>query len=155
MKRLSVIFLIIVIFLSVGVASAHRLVIVHRIGEVEIEAYFGGGYACRDANVSVYTITENVEELYTEGITDGAGKFTFSPKVGVYEYKVVVDSVHMPGHRSEEIINIKAIDSESAEGGNEMSTYSMALSGLGYIAGLAGFAIWYKGLKAQKNQGNR
>ena len=155
MKKVTVIALIIAIFLSVGVASAHRLIIVHRIGEVEIEVYFGGGSACRDANVTVYTIKDGLEDPYLEGITDSDGKFRFSPKVGVNEYKVVVDAVHMPGHRAEETINLTSINAENAGALKEMPTYLRVAAGLGYILGLAGIAIGYKGIKAQRSEGDR
>ena len=155
MKKMTVIALIIAIFLSVGVSSAHRIIIVHRIGEVEIEAYFGGGSACRDANVTVYTIKDGLEDPYSEGITDSDGKFRFSPKVGVDEYKVVVDDVHMPGHMAEETINLTSINVESPGTGEEMPTYLRVVAGLGYILGLAGIAIGYKGIKAQRSGRDR
>ena len=151
-KRATVIFLIIVIFLSMGVSSAHRLIIVQRISEVEIEVYFGGGSACRDANVTIYTVKDGIEDFYTEGITDGEGKFIFPPKMGVNEYKVVVDAVNMPGHRSEEIISLTSMDVGDDE---KMPTYLRVAAGLGYIFGIAGIVIGYKGIKAQRSKGNR
>jgi nickel transport protein len=60
--------------LSISVVSAHRLHIVHKISEIEIESYFGGGSPCRDANVTVY---DNEGNLYREGVTDEEGKFGF------------------------------------------------------------------------------
>jgi hypothetical protein len=50
-----------------------------KIRELEIEAYFGGGAPCRDAEVTIY---DNEWDLYMEGVTDDDGQFGFQPKIG-------------------------------------------------------------------------
>ncbi|MDY6958257.1 MAG: hypothetical protein SVK08_03780, partial [Halobacteriota archaeon] len=60
MKKLLLIAMIFVMLMGTGVADAHRLIIVHRINQIEIEAYFGGESACSDAKVSIYTIKDGV-----------------------------------------------------------------------------------------------
>ncbi len=151
MKKFLFITLIIVMLLGTGIADAHRLIIVHRVSEVEIEAYFGGGSACRDANVSIYTIKDGMEEPYLNGTTDADGKFGFQPKMGYQEYRVVVDSVHLPGHRGDEVINIGAPNTGAHEdSGGAMQDSAMAIAGLGYIVGIAGIAIGYNSQKKGK-----
>jgi len=151
MKKFLFITLIIVMLLGTGVAGAHRLIIVHRINEIEIEAYFGGESACRDANVSIYTIKEGMEEPYLNGTADADGKFGFPPKVGYQEYRVVVDSVHLPGHRGDEVINIGVPNTGAHEdSGESMQDYTMVIAGLGYLVGIAGIAIGYNSQKKGK-----
>jgi len=41
--------------------------------------------------------------LYIEGVTDDEGKFGFPPKIGMDEYKVVVE---VPGHKAETVIHL-------------------------------------------------
>ncbi|RCV63830.1 Exo-beta-1,3-glucanase, GH17 family [Methanophagales archaeon] len=89
--------------LCISEVGAHRLHVVHRISEIEIEAYFGGGTPCRDANVKVYG---KEGFLYIEGATDDEGKFGFPPKIGMGEYKVVVEA---PGHKAETVINLTGV----------------------------------------------
>ncbi len=139
--------------ISVSVVSAHRLHVVHKISEIEIEAYFGGGSPCRDANVTVY---DNEGNLYLEGNTDEEGKFRFPPKMGINEYRVVVDAVHMPGHRAEAVINLSQETAGGAAGvmGTEMPLYMRVIAGFGYLTGLAGAALAYTGWKLKKKYEN-
>jgi len=147
--------LLILSCLSMSVVSAHRLHIVHKISEIEIEAYFGGGTACRDANVKVYDKAGN---LYMEGVTDGEGKFSFPPKIGMENYTVVVEAVHMPGHREEAVINLsqEAVGTSAGAGGmgTEMPLYTRVIAGFGYLLGLAGAAMAYMGWKQKKKYEN-
>jgi len=135
--------------LSISMVSAHRLHIRYKISEIEIEAYFGGGSPCRDANVTVY---DNEGNLYLEGVTDDEGKFSFPPKMGMKEYKVVVDAVHMPGHKAEAVINIsqEAASADAGGMGTEMPLYTRTIAGFGYLIGLTGAALAYMGWKQKK-----
>ncbi len=135
--------------LSISGVSAHRLHVVHWISEIEIEAYFGGGTPCRDANVTVY---DKVGNLYMKGETDDKGKFSFPPKIGMEEYRVVVEAVHMPGHKAETVINLSQEAAGASAGGmgTEMPLYTRAIAGFGYLIGLAGAAMLYMGWKQKK-----
>ena len=135
--------------LSISAVSAHRMHIVHKLSEIEIEAYFGGGTPVRDANVNVYDKEGNI---YMEGVTDEEGKFSFPPKIGLEEYKVVVEAVHMPGHKAETVINISQEAVGASAGGmeTEMPLYTRTIAGFGYLIGLAGAAMAYMGLKMKK-----
>ncbi|MEA2074548.1 MAG: carboxypeptidase-like regulatory domain-containing protein [Euryarchaeota archaeon] len=146
--------LIVLSCLSISTVSAHRLHIVHKLSEIEIEAYFGGGTPCRDANVNVYDKEGN---LYIEGVTDDEGKFRFSPKIGMDEYKVVVEAVHMPGHKAETVINLSQEAAGAGAGGMgaEMPLYTRAIAGFGYLIGLAGAAMAYMGWKLKRKYENQ
>jgi hypothetical protein len=130
--------------------------IVHKISEIEIESYFGGGTPCRDANVTVYDKEGN---LYIEGVTDDEGKFSFPPKIGMKEYTVVVDAVHMPGHKAETVINLSQEAASAGAGaggmGTEMPLYTRAIVGFGYLIGLAGAAMLYMSWKMKKKYENQ
>ena len=148
-KKMACIFAVLIMLscLSISVVSAHRLHVVPTLSEIEIEAYFGGGAPVQDAEVTVYDKGGN---LYLEGVTDEEGKFRFPPKIGMDEYKVVVNATHMPGHRGETTINLSQ---EGAGGmGTEMPLYSRIIAGLGYLIGIAGFAMAYMCWKQKKNK---
>ena len=143
--------------LSISVVSAHRMHVVYEISEVEIEAYLGGS-PCQDAEVKVYDKEGN---LYIEGVTDDEGKFSFPPKIGMEEYTVVVEAVHMPGHRAETLINLSqeaagaGIGAGAVGMGTEMPLYTRAIAGFGYLIGLAGAAMAYMGWKMKKKYENQ
>ena len=150
-KRVFAIFAVLLVLscLSISAVSAHRLHIVHKISEIEIESYFGGGSPCRDANVTVY---DNEGNLYLEGNTDEDGKFRFPPKIGMKEYTVVVDAVHMPGHKAETVINLSQGAASAGTGGmgTEMPLYTRVIAGFGYLIGLAGAAMVYMSWRLKK-----
>jgi len=153
MKRKFVAILALLLVLScvsISEVSAHRLLIDHEIGEIGIKAYFEGGSPCRDANVKVY---DNESNLYLEGVTDDEGKFSFPPKTGMDEYTVVVDAVHMPGHKAKTVINLSqaaAGAGAGSAGGTEMPLYTRVIAGFGYIIGLAGAAMVYMNWRRKK-----
>ncbi|NQE06277.1 nickel transport protein [ANME-1 cluster archaeon GoMg1] len=151
MKRKFVAILALLLVLScvsISEVSAHRLLIDHEIGEIGIKAYFEGGSPCRDANVKVY---DNEGNLYLEGVTDDKGKFGFPPKIGMEEYTVAVDAVHMPGHKAETVINLsQAAAGAGSAGGTEMPLYTRVIAGFGYIIGLAGAAMVYMNWRRDK-----
>ncbi len=146
-KKMVGIFAVLIVLSCLGtsVASAHRMHVVHTLSELEIEAYFGGGASVKDGDVKVYDIDGN---LYLEGTTDEEGKFRFPPKVGMEEYKVVVNATHMPGHKGETTINLSQDGAGGA--GTEMPLYTRVIAGFGYLIGIAGFAMAYVYWKRNK-----
>nr|QNO49682.1 hypothetical protein PLAOKDGB_00011 [Methanosarcinales archaeon ANME-2c ERB4] len=142
--------LVVLSCVSISEVSAHRLVIDREIGEIGVKAYFEGAGPCQDANVKVYDKEGN---LYIEGVTDDKGYFGFPPKIGMGEYTVAVDAVHMPGHKAETVINLSQASGGAgagSAGGTEMPLYTRILAGLGYIIGLAGAAMVYVSWKLKK-----
>jgi len=138
------------LILTSSVVAAHRLYIKHRIGEVEVKAFFGGGTPCRDAVVKIY---DDAGKLIFEGVTDEEGKFRFSPVVGVVSYRVVVESTHIPGHRAETVINLAAPGSaETGESFAAIPLYARVVAGLGWLLGLAGAAMVYTGWRARRHE---
>ncbi|CAD7768833.1 hypothetical protein AIOGIFDO_00440 [Candidatus Methanoperedenaceae archaeon GB37] len=157
MRRRLIYLILVLLFLflsSAGGVSAHRLHIHHQIGAIEIKAYYGGGTPCRDANVTIYDDEGN---LYMEGVTDESGEFSFPPKIGVDEYRVVVESTHMVGHRGETTINMSSSGGGGAGAaggaGEEMPLYVRIAAGLGYLLALGGAAAAYSGWKMKKRYG--
>ena len=148
-KAIFIIFALLLVLscLSISVVSAHRMHVVHKISEIEIEAYFGGGSPCRDAEVMIY---DNGGNLYMNGVTDEEGKFGFLPKIGMDEYRVVVNATHMPGHRGETTINLGQDVAEAGGTGAELPLYSRIIAGFGYLIGIAGAAMAYMGWKQKK-----
>ena len=156
-KRVFAILALLVVLscVSISEVSAHRLLIDREIGEIGIKAYFEGGVPCRDANVKVY---DNESNLYIEGVTDDKGYFGFPPKIGMEEYTVAVDAVHMPGHKAETVINLSQASvgaGAGSAGGIEMPLYTRIIAGFGYIIGLAGAAMAYVGWKLKKKYEGR
>ena len=148
------IFALLALFLvlsCISTVSAHRLHIHHEIGAIEIKTYYGGGNPCRDANVAVYDKEGN---LYLEGNTDEDGKFSFPPKIGMKEYTVVVDAVHMPGHKAETVINLSQEAASASAGEMELPLYTRVIAGFGYLIGLAGAAMLYMGWKLKRKYKN-
>ncbi len=151
-KLVFVIFAVLLVLscLSISAVSAHRVYVKGEIGEIGVKAWFGGGEPMRDADVNVYAIKEGKEELYREGNTDENGKFSFAPKIGVEEYKVVVESPG--GHRGETVVNLTQAASHGE--GTELPLYMRAIAGFGYLIGLAGAALAYTGWKLKKKYEN-
>ena len=141
--RWALIFIFIAVLLLLQPVEAHRLHVIYKINEIEIQAYYSGGLPCRDANVKVYDDNGN---LHAQGVTDSQGKFRFPAKVGTKEYRVVVEAVHMPGHKAEITINL----TQSVDLKKEMPLYSKILAGFGYLLGLAGIAMIYVSWKKSK-----
>ena len=148
-KKMVGIFAIFVVLLCLctSVASAHRLHVLHTLSELEIEAYFGGGAPVQDGDVKVY---DKSGKLYIEGTTDEEGKFRFPSKIGMDEYKVVVNATHMPGHKGETTINLGQVSAGADGAGTEMPLYSNIIAGFGYLIGIAGFAMAYMYWKQKK-----
>lgn len=136
----------IILILAAGSAGAHRLYIDWRIGGIEIESFYGGGAPCQDAVVKVYS---SKGELLREGKTDKEGKYSFSPLIGVNEYKVIVEATHLPGHRAEKIVNLKGADI-SKEKERKLPLLFRVFAGLGYLLGIAGAGMAYIGWREKK-----
>lgn len=139
------------LILAAASVDAHRLYIDYRIGKVEIESFYGGGTPCRDATVRVYT---NQEKLLQEGKTDKEGKYSFSPLIGVNEYKIIVESTHLPGHRAERVVNLKSIGVSKGKK-EELPLFSRIIAGFGYLIGIAGVSMAYIGWRDKKKYGKR
>ena len=140
-------------------ASAHRVIVQGQVSEIQIKAYYGGGSAdpMVDADVVVYAIKGDGEELYETGKTDDAGMYYFVPKIGVSEYRVVVEAT---GHRGEETVNLSKgaglTEAEQAEAEKEGALpITGMIAGLGYLAGLAGIAMIITAWKMKKEYKNK
>lgn len=121
-------------------ASAHRLHIDWKIGKIEIESFYGGsGTPCQDARVKVYT---SKGELLEEGETNTQGKYSFSPVIWEDKYKVVLEPIHMPGHKVEDTINLTS-PATSPEENKELPLFAKVMAGFGYLAGIAGISLAY------------
>ena len=156
-KRVFAILALLLVLYCVNISevSAHRFIVEQEIGEIGIKAYFEGGAPCQDGNVKVY---DNESNLYLEGVTDEKGYFGFPPKMGIEEYTVTVDAVHMPGHKGDIVINMSqaaAGDGAGSAGGTEMPLYTRVVAGMGYLLGLAGAAMVYMSWRLKKKYEGR
>ena len=140
-------------------ASAHRVIVQGQVSEIQIKAYYGGGGAdpMVDADVEIYAIKGDGEELYKTGKTDDAGMFYFAPKIGVSEYRAVVEAT---GHRGEETVNLSkgAGITEAEQAAAEKETtlpITGIITGFGYLAGLAGIAMLVIARKMKKQYENK
>jgi nickel transport protein len=140
-------------------ASAHRVIVQGRVSEIQVKAYFGGGDAApmADANVEIYAIKDGQEELYLTGKADADGMFYFAPKIGVSEYRAVVEAT---GHKGEETVNLAEgagiTEAEQAEAEKEAGLpITGIITGFGYLAGLAGIAMIITARKMKKKYENK
>jgi nickel transport protein len=151
--------LLILCMALVPLASAHRVIVQGQVSEIQIKAYYGGGSAdpMADADVEIYAIKDGQEELYLTGKTNDAGMYYFPPKLGVSEYRVVVDAT---GHRGEETVNLAEgagiTEAEQAEAEKEAGLpITGIIAGFGYLAGLAGIAMLITARKMKKQYENK
>ena len=140
-------------------ASAHRVIVQGQVSEIQIKAYYGGGSAdpMVDADVEIYAIKDGQEELYLTGKTDADGMFYFAPKIGVSEYRAVVEAT---GHKGEETVNLAEgagiTEAEQAEAETEAGLpITGIITGFGYLAGLAGIAMILVARKMKKQYENK
>ncbi len=140
-------------------ASAHRVIVRGQVNEIQIRAYFGGGSAdpMAYADVEIYAIKNGQEELYKTGETDENGMFYFAPKIGVFEYRAVVEAT---GHRGEEWVNLTegaGITEAEQEEAEEEAGLPLAqmIAGFGYLIGLAGIAMILTARKMKKRYENK
>jgi uncharacterized membrane protein YidH (DUF202 family) len=66
------------------------------------------------------------------------------------EYKVVVEAVHMPGHKAETVINLSQEATSAGGMGAEMPLCTRAIAGFVYLMGIAGVAMAYMSWKQKK-----
>lgn len=142
--RILILTSIILMILSPAV-SAHRVYLQEQIKEVEIKSWFGGGDPMVNADIYIYTIKNDVEELYLEDQTDSEGMYYFTPKLGVSEYRVVVSE---SGHKNEKTFDLTGGQLDASENG-EIPLSTGIFSGLGYIFGIAGFAMYFSSRKSK------
>jgi nickel transport protein len=115
---------------------------------MQVMAYYGGGAPMIDADVEIYTIKDGQEELYLTGKTDLEGMFYFEPKIGVSDYRAVVEAT---GHRGYEFVNLTggAGVPEAEQEGTELPLREI-IAGFGYLAGLIGISMILAARKMKK-----
>jgi len=140
-------------------ASAHRVIVQGQVSEIQIKAYYGGGSAdpMVDADVEIYAIKGEEEELYKTGKTDDAGMYYFPPKIGVSEYRAVVEAT---GHKGEETVNLTEgaglTEAEQAEAEKEAGLpITGIITGFGYLIGILGIAMLITARKMKKEYENK
>ena len=69
--------------------------------------------------------------------------FMFDPKFEK-EWRVVVEST---GHKDEQTINMTATGGMRTQAEGESPLYLKVSAGLGYLFGILGISLWYKGYK--------
>ena len=140
-------------------ASAHRVIVQGQVSEIQIKAYYGGGSAdpMVDADVEIYAIKGEEEELYKTGKTDDAGMYYFQPLIGVSEYRAVVEAT---GHKGEETVNLTEgaglTEAEQAEAEKEAGLpITGIITGFGYLIGILGIAMLITARKMKKEYENK
>ena len=128
--------------------SAHRVYVREQVKEMQIKAWYGGGYPMAYADVTIYANSTSGEELYLKGKTDKEGMYYFTPKLGVSGYRVVVEAT---GHRAEKEFDLAGGSQETAE----LPLYMRILAGFGYLIGLAGIGMLFSARKLKKEYGNK
>lgn len=131
--------------LLISPVASHRVHTSWEIGEIKVNAWYGGGEPMKDADVKVYVNQSGEQTVYKEGKTDEKGNFAFSPKAGVNNYTVEIGST---GHQEELEINMAS--ASSSEEDQELPLYMRIVAGFGYLLGLAGVALAYTGWKKSK-----
>lgn len=127
-------------------ASAHRVHAKWEVGQVKVEAWYGGGDPMKNADVMVYAIEDGESELYENGKTDDEGIFVFTPKAGVENYQVVVES--SGGHKDNFSLSLMGATEDT---GGQLPLYTRIGAGIGYLLALAGAAMLYQGWKTKRN----
>ncbi len=134
-------FLALVLLLSAGTSSAHRMLIGYQIKEIQLNSIYDDGTPAQGAEIEVY----KDGELYAEGVTDSTGSFIFEPKKGdrIEDLTFVSSSV---GHRAELSLDQ---DGEGDVASGELPLPMKAAAGLGYLVGLAGLSMMYLSRKGR------
>lgn len=88
--------IVLIIFLSINPAYAHRLnIFIDKKGHhIKIMSYYSGGAKCKDCKVEIYCGKKKIKE----GITDEDGQFLFIHECPIKSKVVVSDRL---GHRAE------------------------------------------------------
>ncbi|MCM1987421.1 carboxypeptidase-like regulatory domain-containing protein [Methanococcoides seepicolus] len=125
-------------------ASAHRVYAQEQVTEVQIRSWYGGGDPMPNADIHIYAIKNDEEELYITDVTDEGGIYYFEPKLGVVEYRVVVSQ---SGHQKEITFNVAGSEGSSEEA--ELPLSARIVAGFGYLVGLAGFGMYLSARKTK------
>ena len=115
--------------------------------EVQIKAWYEGGMPMGNAETIVYTVEDDVKEVYIEGFTDDQGFFTFEPEYKVTTYSIKVEQT---GHRAKMDLDLEG----GVSGGSsdeELPLFARIIAGFGYLAGLAGIAMIYTARRMNKD----
>lgn len=118
-------------------AGAHSVGLVVKAGGMDLTVTFGGGFPAGNADVKVY---REDGTLCLQGRADSEGRFRFEPKEWGKKWVIVAEH---SGHTGQSVFS----------GAGEKSGMGLPLpltigAGLGYLVGLAGIALGYRGLKA-------
>ncbi len=134
-------FLALVLLLSAGTSSAHRMLIGYQIKEIQLNSIYDDGTPAQGAEIEVY----KDGELYAEGVTDSTGSFIFESKKGdrIEDLTFVSSSV---GHRAELSLDQ---DGEGDAASGELPLPMKTAAGLGYLVGLAGLSMMYLSRKGR------
>lgn len=157
-KMLLIITVLCMAFMPIASAhSVHMDVLEKSNDEVQIKAYYGGGDPMKDAEVTVYVVTENGEELYIEdGSTDKKGMYSFEPDEGHKVYKVVASDF---GHKTEKKISLDTQSSTTSKGSSSdtggLPLSARIVAGFGYLAGIAGVGMMANARKMKKEYENK
>ncbi len=141
-QSLSLLAIVLILCMTlIPAASAHRVHLREQVMDVQIKAWYGGGDPMSNANVEVYSIRDELEELYLEGKTDENGLYNFTPKLGTSSYRVVVEA---SGHGNELEFDLTA---GSQPEDAELPLYLSVLVGFGFLAGIGGIAAYLSARK--------
>lgn len=114
--------------------------------EVQIKAWYEGGMPMADAEVTIYTVEDDVQEVYLEGVTDDQGFFTFEPEYKVTTYAIKVEQT---GHRAKMDLDLEGGVSTGSTG-EELPLFARIIAGFGYLTGLAGLGMIYTARRMNK-----
>ena len=114
--------------------------------EVQIKAWYEGGMPMANAATTIYTVEDDVKEVYLEGFTDDQGFFTFEPEYKVTTYSIKVEQT---GHRAKMDLDLEGGVS-SGSSGEELPLFARIIAGFGYLTGLAGLGMIYTARRMNK-----
>ncbi|MFP4654905.1 MAG: hypothetical protein ACLFMM_04415 [Methanohalobium sp.] len=122
--------------------------------EIQVKGYFDDGSPMDNADLEVYAVMDDSEELYIEDSLDNDGIYTFQPEENYDKYRIKIDDGW--GHRVEKTIDVTAQQSPDSTSDNDSSaTIDNAISGLGYLMGLTGIALFISGRKMKNKYENK
>lgn len=136
-------------FLSVSSgADAHSAGLNIQAGQMDLRITFDGGFSAGNADVKIY---KEDGTLYLQGRADKDGRFRFEPEGTAKNWLIVAEH---SGHKGQSVYS-----NESKKSGTGLPAglplYLIIGAGLGYLVGLAGIALGYKGLKAERDLRNK
>lgn len=145
----------IIVILMTSAASGHGAYMdTEKNIKIQVKGYFDDGSPMDNAELQIYAVNGDSEELYIEDSLDSDGIYTFKPEEKSDKYRIKVDDGW--GHSVEDTIDITARQSPGSTDNNASSaTIDDAISGLGYLMGLAGIALYISGRKMKKKYENK